>query len=1159
KIRDGCDEIKTNADNLSNPQEADESVIDDMLLVAKFSQECDDGIKTIQSAVDSVNDEHSREVLIEKLRILMDKSDLLKFATKGSVSLTNAVAIEENLQKLTEAEEKIDMLLKCTDDDDQREREGEPVNIEMIKAAQSSLSSAVISKRDDILSQALTQYAIKMLSATPKDAENQLRLKKHLERLSSLLKKRYFARGRRVATWQDSDDDDVTDISNNILKEIDENILQESKAHLSLNENALKTLITPSDSLITGDLKELHSKLYQQIQKLSFMIGTVMLSCQKQESLSKSLHSTAEAVAETAGIAKAIKEKDIIQGKRIEEATKYLTSTTYDLLVTSESVSQDLHKPESRRKLLDACRALTEALNKFAQASSRADKATRDSEELQRNLQLHQMLLTADQPTCALGYADCLDALQTQGEVIHKLNSDEPMTRAECSTTLRYVTSAVCASAEYAAHSAYLLSLSEEDEHAAKIGFVDKPRLCNVIDNIDKVCTKITSSRHLDEVKAMEPILNQQLQILSEVVEDCANKIPEEDSNRIRENYKDVKTAAEDLKQEMNAHATYKEEAILPRSTKLLNALQTLKSSINRLPSPKIGKSQEMQQQATEIMDNAKSLLQDTSRLVNKLTSSEDEVLTWVMYGTESKRVIKAYEELLNIIKNKGKDRQLLQASGSTMEDQPPKSHLETQIDLINKWLRNPACKNDVKTNAVQAAENIIDMGEKMCEDLKDVEKEEMQTVVVETKELLNECSVKYQSAKASLLLERIRELKAMIERGVVTRVVEEFLEEQPLEDFENIHKETDAKKREFLLDKKIAELLAQLARVSRTAQFVSDTSTTPIRQELLKTSNQVELLAPSLVKAAQDSVRTQDDQAIENYRKLVMEYAESLARVRELCDRAVDPIDFAQAAGETMARIKEDCKNDPKKSAYTSRVIIRLGNRVVEASLSNANVQKDPELQQTLAEIKKSITAASNTRTDLANEIIRKTEEVESALGGETIFQKEPETDQPILAAAHELHAAVRDWSARDNEVVAAAKRVAVLMAQLSHHMYNDRKNELIATAKAIVAKSHEVADLARKLAMECSDLRIRNNLLQVCQRIPLISGQLKMLTTVKGSTLGKQGTEEDQEAMNMLVGNAQNLMKSIQEVVNEAESASVKIMSQRGRRLRWKRRNYY
>lgn len=35
----------------------------------------------------------------------------------------------------------------------------------------------------------------------------------------------------------------------------------------------------------------------------------------------------------------------------------------------------------------------------------------------------------------------------------------------------------------------------------------------------------------------------------------------------------------------------------------------------------------------------------------------------------------------------------------------------------------------------------------------------------------------------------------------------------------------------------------------------------------------------------------------------------------------------------------------------------------------------------------------------------------------------------------------------------------------------------------------------------------------------------------------LGAQGTEEDQEATDMLVGNAQNLMQSVKETVRAAE----------------------
>ncbi|CAD0206163.1 unnamed protein product [Chrysodeixis includens] len=63
-------------------------------------------------------------------------------------------------------------------------------------------------------------------------------------------------------------------------------------------------------------------------------------------------------------------------------------------------------------------------------------------------------------------------------------------------------------------------------------------------------------------------------------------------------------------------------------------------------------------------------------------------------------------------------------------------------------------------------------------------------------------------------------------------------------------------------------------------------------------------------------------------------------------------------------------------------------------------------------------------------------------------------------------------------------------------------------------------------------------------------------MLTTVKGFSLGRHGTQEDKEAMDMLVGNAQSLMLSIQDVVKVAASASVKIMSQRGPRMKWVRR---
>ncbi|CAG9818715.1 unnamed protein product [Phaedon cochleariae] len=174
-------------------------------------------------------------------------------------------------------------------------------------------------------------------------------------------------------------------------------------------------------------------------------------------------------------------------------------------------------------------------------------------------------------------------------------------------------------------------------------------------------------------------------------------------------------------------------------------------------------------------------------------------------------------------------------------------------------------------------------------------------------------------------------------------------------------------------------------------------------------------------------------------------------------------------------------------------------------------------------------------------------------------VFKTAPLPSQPIMVAAHHLYREVRQWSAKDNDLIKAAQRMAKLMASLSELVHTDDKSskrELIATAKAIADASADVTRIAKQLARECTDKRIRTNLLQVCERIPTIATQLKILSTVKATMLGSQGSEEDREATEMLEGNAQNLMQSVKETVRAAESASVKIHAQTHGKLRWVRK---
>ncbi|XP_030059062.1 vinculin isoform X1 [Microcaecilia unicolor] len=201
--------------------------------------------------------------------------------------------------------------------------------------------------------------------------------------------------------------------------------------------------------------------------------------------------------------------------------------------------------------------------------------------------------------------------------------------------------------------------------------------------------------------------------------------------------------------------------------------------------------------------------------------------------------------------------------------------------------------------------------------------------------------------------------------------------------------------------------------------------------------------------------------------------------------------------------------------------------------------------------------------------EINEDADDVEFTLPSDNEDDYEPElllmptnqpVNQPILAAAQALHREATKWSSKGNDIIAAAKRMALLMAEMSRLVRggSGNKRALIHCAKDIAKASDEVTRLAKEVAKQCTDKRIRTNLLQVCERIPTISTQLKILSTVKATMLGRTNIseEESEQATEMLVHNAQNLMQSVKETVREAEAASIKIRTDAGFTLRWVRK---
>ena len=78
---------------------------------------------------------------------------------------------------------------------------------------------------------------------------------------------------------------------------------------------------------------------------------------------------------------------------------------------------------------------------------------------------------------------------------------------------------------------------------------------------------------------------------------------------------------------------------------------------------------------------------------------------------------------------------------------------------------------------------------------------------------------------------------------------------------------------------------------------------------------------------------------------------------------------------------------------------------------------------------------------------------------------------------AAHDLHVNVNQWYSTDNDMLVVAKRITLLMARLSELVRgeNGTKKDLIATAKQLADESLEISRIAKILAHDCTDKRMR------------------------------------------------------------------------------------
>ncbi|XP_075154748.1 vinculin [Haematobia irritans] len=569
---------------------------------------------------------------------------------------------------------------------------------------------------------------------------------------------------------------------------------------------------------------------------------------------------------------------------------------------------------------------------------------------------------------------------------------------------------------------------------------------------------------------------------------------------------------------------------------------------------------------------------------------------------------------------------------------------IQGRLEQAVKWLQHPEI-NDGGLGE-RAVNLIVEEGRKVAEGCPGHQKAEIMQLCDEVERLKRQAAGNTPAAKeaAKKLTQKLHELKAAVQNALVNRIVQDFMDvSTPLKQFtEAVMMPEGTPGREQNFNQKSNNLQAFSDRASKTSRMVAAggaCGNKKIAEILLSSASQVDSLTPQLINAGRIRMNYPASKAAdEHLQNLKQQYADTVLRMRTVCDQATDPADFIKTSEENMQMYAKLCEDaihakQPQKMVDNTSNIARLINRVLLVAKQEADNSEDPQytaklnaaanrlessLPAMVGDAKRVATnindpAAAHAWKSSFQRLLGDVRDVRNAIAppapplpavppppipefsamhlsnqnaerapprpplpreglapqrppppetddeDEGVFRTMPHANQPILIAARGLHQEVRQWSSKDNEIIAAAKRMAILMARLSDLVQSDSrgsKRELIATAKQIAEASEDVTRLAKELARQCTDRRIRTNLLQVCERIPTIGTQLKILSTVKATMLGAQGSDEDREATEMLVGNAQNLMQSVKETVRAAEGASIKIRSDHTNRLQWVRR---
>ncbi|KAM6091334.1 catenin alpha-3 isoform 2-T2 [Theristicus caerulescens] len=145
-------------------------------------------------------------------------------------------------------------------------------------------------------------------------------------------------------------------------------------------------------------------------------------------------------------------------------------------------------------------------------------------------------------------------------------------------------------------------------------------------------------------------------------------------------------------------------------------------------------------------------------------------------------------------------------------------------------------------------------------------------------------------------------------------------------------------------------------------------------------------------------------------------------------------------------------------------------------------------------------------------------------------------------------LDAEIEIWDDTSNDIIVLAKRMCVIMMEMTDFTRGPLKNtsDVINAAKMISESGSRMDVLARLIANQCPDQSCKQDLLAYLEQIKLYSHQLKICSQVKAEiqNLGGELIMSALDSVTSLIQAAKNLMNAVVQTVKMSYIASTKII---------------